>query len=325
MSTHDEDRLTRSLHDRAHEVSGSPLALADVQRRARGIQRRRRAAGGLVAAVLVAVAVPVALNVSGTPGAERQVAPASTAPSESPSATPATATPTPRAPTPTSTPTAAGPTAPTPTHQAVVADTTPLTVQGAPAGAPARVTYLKGGTVVVPGAAPADLPGGTAETVAPYRGGWLAVQRRQGTSYVVHIDASGRVTGSQPGGDRIVTSDDGVEVSWVEGGKAYLDTTNGHSDQAQSIDLPTGSDAYPVGFVGPGSVVGRDHRPAAAVLGDRLRDPPGREGACSRCGRPPSPPARSGWRRPTTAAPAPRAGRSAPTPAATPRPPATGR
>ena len=68
MSTHDEDRLSRSLHERADDVSGAPLGLADVQRSARGIQRRRRIAGGLVAAAVVAVAVPLALNLTAHPG-----------------------------------------------------------------------------------------------------------------------------------------------------------------------------------------------------------------------------------------------------------------
>ena len=50
-----------------------------------------------------------------------------------------------------------------------------------------------------------------------------------------------------------MTSQDGVELSWVEGGKLYLDGTNGHSDQPQSLDLPQGIvEAHPVGFVGPG-------------------------------------------------------------------------
>jgi hypothetical protein len=131
-----------------------------------------------------------------------------------------------------------------------------LTVKGAPDGAPAAITYLRGRTVVVPSADPVDLPAAY-DTVAPYQGGWLAVQRmEQGRPYVVRIDASGQVTGWTRGGEAIVTSQDGVELSWVEGDRLFLDTTNGHSDQPQSVDLPRGTtSAYPVGFVGPGSVV----------------------------------------------------------------------
>jgi hypothetical protein len=186
---------------------------------------------------VVAIAVPVAMNVTGTPGADRPVAPATTSPSGSP------------------TPTTAG--TPEPSPSLPRADgVTPLTVDGAADGPPAAITYLRGSTVVVPGADPVDLPAAY-ETVAPYRGGWLAVQRKeQGQPYVVHVDASGRVTGSTRGGDRIVTSQDGVELSWVEDGKLYLDSTNGHSEQPQSVALPRGTtSASPVGFVGPGSVV----------------------------------------------------------------------
>jgi hypothetical protein len=218
-------------------VHGSPFDLADVQRSARGIQRRRRVAGGIVAAAVVAVAVPVALNLTGTPGTAPPVAPATTSPSVSP------------------TPTTASSPDPSPSVT-LPSGVTPLTVEGAPAGGPAAITYLRGSTVVVPGSDPADLPA-TYDTVAPYRGGWLAVERKdQGQAYVVHVDASGQVTGSEKGGDRIVTSQDGVELSWVEDGKLYLDGTNGHSDQPQSLDLPQGIvEAHPVGFVGPGSVL----------------------------------------------------------------------
>ena len=213
-----------------------------MQRSARGIQRRRRVAGGLVTAVVLAIAVPVALNVTGTPDAGRPVAPATTSPSGTPT------------PSVTPTPTTAGTPDPSPSLPQP-GGVTPLTVASAKNGPPAAISYLRGSTLVAPGAAPVDLPAAY-DTVAPYRGGWLAVQRKQGRAYVVHIDASGQVTGSTQGGDRIVTSQDGVELAWVEGDKLYLDGTNGHSDQPQSVALPQGTtSASPVGFVGPGSVV----------------------------------------------------------------------
>lgn len=243
MSTHDEEQLSRGLHERAGDVSGTPIGLDDVKRSARGIRRRRRLATGLVAAAVVAVAVPVGLNVAGSPNAERPVAPATTSPSGTPTPT--------RAGTPEPTP--------TPTNAQGV---TPLTVQKAAAGAPAKVGYLRGRTYVAPDGTTRDLPAAY-DTVVPYRGGWLAVQRKQGTPYVVQVDASGAVVSSEPGGDRIVVSDDGVQASWVAGGRLYLDGTNGHSDAPQSIDLPAGADASPVGFVGPGTVVVRVGAPDA--------------------------------------------------------------
>jgi hypothetical protein len=233
MSTHDEDRLTRGLHDRAGDVSGAPVGLDDVKRTARGIHRRRRITSGVVAAAVVAIVVPIGLNLGGSTNADRPVAPATTSPSGTPT----------RAGTPEPTPTLPNP-----------EGVTPLTVVKATAGDPAKVGYLKGRTYVAADGTQRELPAAY-DTVAPYRGGWLAVQRKQGTPYVVQVDASGAVVSSEPGGDRIVVSDDGVEVAWVAGGTAYLDTTNGHSETPQSIDLPKGMDAFPVGFVGPGSVV----------------------------------------------------------------------
>ena len=241
MTDHDEERLSRALHDRAADMTGAPIDLEDVQRTARGIRRRRRVTGGLVAAAVVAVAVPVGLGMTGTTRADRPVTPATTSPSGSPeeSATPSTAT---------------SPSLPQPEG------VTPLTVHGAPDGAPAAITYLRGSTAVVPGADPVDLPAAY-DTIAPYRGGWLAVERRQGTTYVVHIDASGTVTSSENGGERIAVSQDGIEVSWVESDRLYLDTTNGHSEQPQQIAVPEGVTASPVGFVSPGRVVAQVEGP----------------------------------------------------------------
>jgi hypothetical protein len=235
MSSHDEDRLTRGLRDRAGDVSGAPVGLDEVKRTARGLRRRRRITSGLVAAAVVAIVVPVGLNAAGSTNAHRPVAPATTSPSGTPT----------RAGTPEPTPTL-------PNAEGVV----PLTAVTAAAGDPAKIGYLKGRTYVAADGTRRDLPAAY-DTVAPYRGGWLAVQRKQGTTYVVQIDASGNIVSSQQGGDRIVVSDDGLEVSWVADGKAFLDTTNGHSESPQSIDLPTGSDASPVGFVAPGSVLVR--------------------------------------------------------------------
>ena len=65
MSTHDEEQLSRGLHERAGDVSGTPIGLDEVKRTARGIRRRRRITSGLVAAAVVAIVVPVGLNAAG--------------------------------------------------------------------------------------------------------------------------------------------------------------------------------------------------------------------------------------------------------------------
>jgi hypothetical protein len=175
---------------------------------------------------VVAVAVPVGISATGSTRADRPVAPASDAPSTSPSPS--------------------DPASVDPTEVA-------LTTHGAAAGAAPSIAYLRGRTVVTPEGGQQDLPADY-DSIASYRGGWLAVERRDGTPYVVQLDPSGSVVTAEPGGDSIAVSADGLEVSWVEGRTLFLDTTNGHSETPTSVGLPSGS-ASPVGFLAPGTVV----------------------------------------------------------------------
>ena len=84
MSNHDEDRLSRGLHDRADSLHGAPLELDDVKRSARGIRRRRQVLAGLAVAAVVAVAVPVGISATGSTRADRPVAPAPKRPRRAP-------------------------------------------------------------------------------------------------------------------------------------------------------------------------------------------------------------------------------------------------
>ena len=89
MNTHDDlpGGLHGALQRRADGVgweSGDhPLSLVDVQGRARGIRRRRVAAGGLAAAAVLAVAVPLGLQTVGSAGTAPPVDPANPSPSQS--------------------------------------------------------------------------------------------------------------------------------------------------------------------------------------------------------------------------------------------------
>ncbi len=67
MSRHEDEKLlARGLHERADRLSEYSLDLDEVRGRAGSIRRRRRAVCGAVAAVVLAVAVPVGLNVAAT-------------------------------------------------------------------------------------------------------------------------------------------------------------------------------------------------------------------------------------------------------------------
>jgi hypothetical protein len=248
-----QDRLTRTLRDRATDAPhGAPIGFDDVRSSARRIRRRQRVTTGLAAAAVLAIAVPVGLTTLDTPRADGPVAPASNAPSPS---------------APSSTDPAPGP---TPTQQGPFK--TALTLDGAEAGAAPAVTFLRDRTVVTPEGGQQELPAAY-DTIAPYRGGWLAVERREGTPYVVQIDAQGSVVRAEPGGDSIAVSTDGLELSWVEGQTLFLDSTNGHSEAPTSLHLPV-KQATPVGFVSAGSVVFRADGPKPKYSVTNFAEPP---------------------------------------------------
>ncbi len=128
MSNHDEkDLLSRELHQRSAGIGGHPIGLDDVRGRARSIRRRRNAVRGVVAAVVLAVAVPVGLSTTDLLGSSRTPAP----PVASGSVEPSPDTP-----------------APTPEPDGSF----PLTVHGLTQGEPAGVPYVvaKGDQLVTP-------------------------------------------------------------------------------------------------------------------------------------------------------------------------------
>ena len=59
------DDLTRTLREQADHIGGHPIDLDTVRGRARTIQRRRRVGAATVAAAVLAVVVPVGINLTG--------------------------------------------------------------------------------------------------------------------------------------------------------------------------------------------------------------------------------------------------------------------
>ncbi len=244
MSDHDETRLSRALHDRAHDVSGTHLELDDVRRTARGIRRRRRTVTGLVAAAVVAVAVPVGITMTGSTGADRPGDPAATPSRPVASAPPSTAGTTGSAPSQ------------TPNPDGVL----PLTAKGAARGSSPQVGYLRGRTVhLAPGSA-VELPASYL-SVTPYHGGFLAADFAEGEDYVVELDNTYAEVDRQPGSSRFALSADGTRVSWftedANGPKGLLHRAivSGMSDEVIDQKVPGGVQYSPVGFVSSDEVV----------------------------------------------------------------------
>ncbi len=235
MSGFDErDQLSQELRRRSEQVGGHPIGLDEVKGSARRIQRRRRVAGAVAAMAVVAVAVPVGLNLTGTtPDGSAPVAQPSPSVTTSAGSSPSTS------PTPSESPTSS-PSA-TPQDGAV-----PLTLDGTPAGAPPKILYVDGRTVHTDGAT-TTLPGRYAD-VTPYRGGWLAVENTTDGAKVVRIDGTGKVTGTAPGGYRIAVSGDGTQVAWVENGALVRGIASGMAEVEDSQKLPAGTTAEVVGF-----------------------------------------------------------------------------
>jgi hypothetical protein len=237
MSNHDEkDLLSRELHQRSAGVGGHPIGLDDVRDRARSIRRRRNAVRGVVAAVVLAVAVPVGLSATDLLGSSGTPAPPVA--SRTPEPTPDSPAPTP------------GPDG-----------SFPLTVHGLEKGEPAGVPYVvgKGNQLVTPDGT-IDLPEPYA-TITPYHGGWLAIGSSQHPGQVIMLDDNLEVTHTDPaGGNVLAVSQDGTRVAYVvREAKNRVMLVNAPTDGTDPvtwmIDVPGGESLDPVGFLDDDTVV----------------------------------------------------------------------
>lgn len=232
----DRDRLVRELRERSQAVGGHPLDLDSVKRSARRIQRRRRAAVGLAAAAVLAVAVPAGFAMSGT--STRSVGPAghataSVTTSASPSPTPTPSPSVPASPAPTATPNDTG-------------NTTGISLGVLGSGPAPTIGWLEGRTYHHDGTT-TTLPGVYTD-VSAYRGGWLAVDHSGQGARVVTIDNTGTVVSEQPGGDRIVASADGTRIAWFADGAIRSALPSGMSEAEGTEKITPGVYADVVGW-----------------------------------------------------------------------------
>jgi len=224
---HEQDLLARTLQERAGDVTGSGLGLDDVKGRARGIRRRHRVMTGAVAAVVLAVAVPVAMNVVDvTRGGE----------------------PLPTNPTPglTDGPTVVDSAAPEPTG--------PIQADGpsAPRGEDPAVTYLRGSVVHPPGQQEVDL-GRAYDAITAYGAGWLGYDLNAGDHGTTFpMDEAGNTEDSFPGAGLGVSSDGARLVYQLEAtGAGATDLNLAPSDASETPLTATvglGETVQPVGF-----------------------------------------------------------------------------
>jgi hypothetical protein len=239
MSHHDErDLLTNELRQRSAGIGGHPIGLDDVRDRASSIRRRRNAVRGVVAAVVLAVAVPVGLSATDLLGTSGTPAPPVASRSGAPSPSPTEPAPTP------------GPDG-----------SYPLTVHGLEQGAPAGIPYIDADAEqLVSPEGTVDLPEPYA-MITPYNGGYLAIGSSRYPGKVIMLDAGMNVTHTDPaGGSALAVSPDRTHVAYVvresKTRVMLVDApTDGTDPVTWQLETPAGETLDPIGFLDDGAVV----------------------------------------------------------------------
>lgn len=233
MSNHEKDQLVRELHDRSHDVGGHPIAFDSVKQSARKIQRRRGWVGGVVAAMVGAVAIPTGLALStNLTTAEGPVDTPSVAGSPSGDASESAA------------PKPDGPVR--------------LTLNGLERGDNPRIDYIAGQELMAADGTVTSLDGAYSR-ITPYFPGWLAGAWTETGFEQVFLDEAGNTLRSQAGSTFAVNAS-GTEIAYVtaeenvqDGPRLVFAPTNGA--ESAKVRLPVEADARPVGFLDEFTVV----------------------------------------------------------------------
>ena len=225
------DDLTRSLREQADRIGGHPIDLESIRGRARSIQRRRRAGTAVVAAAVLAVAVPLGITVAG--GLNDRVP--QPAPPVEPTIEPA----------------------PQQEGGAFL-----LSPKDAPEGGVPQVPYivLDDNRLSTPDRS-FELPEDIVQ-LAAYGDGWIAIQAGDfggiGTR-VVELDSDFEASGGVLSGPTLVANADGSRVAWVEFEDGTSTLVNAPTDGGTATRTPLESQAEtpaePVGFLSDGQVV----------------------------------------------------------------------
>lgn len=267
MSRESDDRIREGLERRADRAGLVPSSLGEVQRRARGIRRRRTAwtAGAAAAAIVVVAGVAVALG----PGLDHEGAPA-----------PATTSPRPLV---TTAPPSAAPSPSTPTGPSTAVDpSTPTSTSAAPA------SYVVDTRKVVEGTGPSLLiPNWLQGTLADGHGGHAVpvkerplspvLDARTGQWHAMVVDSTGEIRWNTYGTDGSVAHFDeaaSASVAVTPDGRTYAvllkDGGLGVRLQvagAQRWETAIGGGSYEVrGFLPDGGVVITDAQDRPVVI-----------------------------------------------------------
>ncbi|MCW2854442.1 MAG: hypothetical protein JWR52_57 [Marmoricola sp.] len=232
-----EDQLTRTLSDRADayvEDGGAPVELSSVLARAGEIRRGRRLRASLVmAAVVLAVAVPVGITVLDDQPGDGHPSPAGQPTGVvSPTTTPS--------PAPT----------PTPTEPAALPDA----VARVPRGPAPDHSYISEGVLHNSDGSTRRLPWFTSlDVVTPYLGGYLVANEQ--TGIVSLYDGAGTVVKSGPGSPEFVTTSDGVETAYVMNGTLYSNPGSGMASGDGAVGPVDPSTGRPIGYLPGGGLL----------------------------------------------------------------------
>lgn len=252
-----EQEVARELHRRAEAATSVSGLAGAAKQRAHTIRRRRYLAAGALTAVALAVAVPTALSIGGTP---RTAPLPATTPTTSPTAptpdatTPAAPTTPPAtvpAPPPSSDPSVPPPTSDEPPPPSGVGGTTSLSLDGLSTGPLPSIAYVDGTRFRPPGGNETDLPQGYANPVAY----GSAVYAMSWIDDAVAILRPGDDPVTIPGMGPIVSSDGG-SIGWYEAaGTLTVFTSPGEGTVPLESDVPAGQRLEPIGFLGPRDVI----------------------------------------------------------------------
>jgi hypothetical protein len=222
--------LGRELRRRSGQPGLHPTGLDEVRGRARRIRRRRQAASGLVAAAVLAVAVPVGVNIVGTTS--------STDPGFADRPGPTSVT--------------------TPSPAPTKADS--LALDRLSPGDASTVPYVVSSThtLVIP-EGQVTMPAAYTQIV-PYDRGWLALaEAPQGGMDGLMLDGDFTVLKRFPAGEALAVDADGEHVAYIDYSEGYpllvSAPTDGTDPVTWRLPVEKMDGPVPVGYAGPDSVV----------------------------------------------------------------------